>query len=110
MDKAAYRFWSLMLTPSSMLLVRLFVLHCYYCRRWYADNNGAVFSCADTAYILAFSLMMLNTDMYNRSLKEGEKMTVEQFCNNNRGIDQGQVCVIYICLTANKFASLNLNI
>jgi Sec7-like guanine-nucleotide exchange factor len=67
----------------------------YYCRRWYADNNGAVFSCADTAYILAFSLMMLNTDMYNRSLKEGEKMTVEQFCNNNRGIDQGQVRPVF---------------
>eukprot|EP00612_Vaucheria_litorea_P008336 CAMPEP_0171470342 /NCGR_PEP_ID=MMETSP0946-20130122/104_1 /TAXON_ID=109269 /ORGANISM="Vaucheria litorea, Strain CCMP2940" /LENGTH=1032 /DNA_ID=CAMNT_0011999727 /DNA_START=62 /DNA_END=3160 /DNA_ORIENTATION=+ len=61
-----------------------------FAKRWYDDNNPPDFSCADTAYVLSFSLMMLNTDMYNRNLKEGEKMTVDQFCNNNRGIDQGR--------------------
>lgn len=61
-----------------------------FAKSWHKDNDGAIFSCADTAYILAFSLMMLNTDMYNRSLKESEKMNVDQFCKNNSGIDQGQ--------------------
>lgn len=60
-----------------------------FARRFHAENEG-IFSCADTAYILAFSLMMLNTDLFNRSLKESEKMTCDQFCNNNRGIDQGE--------------------
>ncbi|CAM9587992.1 unnamed protein product, partial [Phaeothamnion confervicola] len=59
-----------------------------FAERFHA-SNPTVFGCADTAYVLAFSLMMLNTDMYNRNLKEGEKMTMEQFVNNNRGIDQG---------------------
>ncbi|KAG5182159.1 hypothetical protein JKP88DRAFT_349040 [Tribonema minus] len=62
----------------------------HFAKRWFSDNPDSMFSCVDTAYILAFSLMMLNTDMYNRNLREGEKMTVEQFCNNNRGIDQGK--------------------
>lgn len=35
----------------------------------YHEENPKVFSCAETAYVLSFSLMMLNTDMYNRNLK-----------------------------------------
>lgn len=35
----------------------------------YHEENPGIFSCSQTAYILAFSLMMLNTDMYNRNLK-----------------------------------------
>jgi len=61
-----------------------------FAKRWFVDNDGGGFSCVDTAYILAFSLMMLNTDMYNRNLKETEKMNVEQFILNNRAIDQGK--------------------
>ncbi|CAM9597433.1 unnamed protein product, partial [Discosporangium mesarthrocarpum] len=55
----------------------------------YHEANPGVFSCVDTPYILAFSLMMLNTDMYNRNLKESDKMTKSQFISNNRSIDQG---------------------
>lgn len=39
----------------------------------YHEENPGVFSCSQTAYILAFSLMMLNTDMYNRNLKASER-------------------------------------
>lgn len=35
----------------------------------YHEENPGTFSCSETAYVLAFSLMMLNTDMYNRNLK-----------------------------------------
>lgn len=41
-----------------------------------ADNS-------DTAYILAFSLIMLNTDAHSPHIKQ--KMTKEQFIKNNRG-------------------------
>lgn len=35
----------------------------------YQEENPGVFSCSDTAWVLAFGLMMLNTDMYNRNIK-----------------------------------------
>ncbi len=37
----------------------------------YHEENPGVFSCSDTAWVLAFGLMMLNTDMYNRNIKVG---------------------------------------
>jgi brefeldin A-inhibited guanine nucleotide-exchange protein len=53
----------------------------------YCELNPATFSCADTAFILAFSVIMLNTDVHNPAVKN--KMTVEDFVRNNRGIDAG---------------------
>eukprot|EP00903_Cladosiphon_okamuranus_P016855 g15543.t2 len=55
----------------------------------YHQENPDVFSCSDTAWVLAFGLMILNTDMYNRNIKESDKMTEAQFVRNHRGIDQG---------------------
>lgn len=49
----------------------------------YHQNNAGVFPDADTAFILAFSLIMLNTDLHNPNIKN--KMTKEQFLRNNRG-------------------------
>ena len=43
---------------------------------------------SDTAYVLAFSLIMLNTDLHNPSIKQ--KITKEGFIKNNRGINNGQ--------------------
>eukprot|EP00903_Cladosiphon_okamuranus_P013590 g12657.t1 len=59
-----------------------------FCRKIPAGNPD-VFSCSDTAWVLAFGLMILNTDMYNRNVKECDKMTEVQFVRNHRGIDQG---------------------
>jgi len=39
------------------------------------DCNGNVFPSADTAFILAFSTIMLNTDLHNPSIKEECRMT-----------------------------------
>lgn len=54
----------------------------------YCANNPAVFSVADTAYILAYSLIMLNTDAHNPNVRK--KMTLQDFIRNNRGIDNKQ--------------------
>ncbi|CAM9208119.1 unnamed protein product, partial [Hapterophycus canaliculatus] len=56
----------------------------------YHEENPDVFSCKDTAWVLAFGLMILNTDLYNRNIKEGDKMTEAQFVKIHRGIDQGK--------------------
>ena len=49
-------------------------------------QNPAVFPSADVAFILAFSVIMLNTDLHNPSMKEERRMTKEGFIRNNRGI------------------------
>ncbi|CAH8273704.1 unnamed protein product [Arabidopsis lyrata] len=50
--------------------------------------NPNSFSSADTAYVLAYSVIMLNTDAHNIMVKE--KMTKADFIRNNRGIDDGK--------------------
>ena len=50
------------------------------------DIDG-VFANADTAYVLAYSLIMLNTDAHSSQIKK--KMTQQEFVNMNRGINDG---------------------
>jgi len=52
-------------------------------------QNPLVFPSADTAFILSFSIIMLNTDLHNPSVREDRKMTKEDFIRNNRGISSG---------------------
>jgi len=52
------------------------------------EANPTVLSHPDTAYVLSFSLIMLNTDLHNQSVKN--KMTKQDFVRNNRQIDQGK--------------------
>jgi hypothetical protein len=51
--------------------------------RRYCLNNPNVFSSSDTAYVLAYSLIMLNTDAHNPNVKK--KMSLQDFLRNNRG-------------------------
>ncbi|TYZ68326.1 hypothetical protein PybrP1_007605 [[Pythium] brassicae (nom. inval.)] len=43
---------------------------------------------ADAAYVLSFSLIMLNTDLHSEHIPK--KMTEDEFVRNNRGINGGQ--------------------
>jgi Sec7-like guanine-nucleotide exchange factor len=54
----------------------------------FTSQNPAVFPSADTAFILAFSVIMLNTDLHNPSIKPERRMTLESFIRNNRGIGE----------------------
>eukprot|EP00457_Paulinella_chromatophora_P004576 gb/GEZN01004588.1/.p1 GENE.gb/GEZN01004588.1/~~gb/GEZN01004588.1/.p1 ORF type:complete len:422 (-),score=47.51 gb/GEZN01004588.1/:108-1373(-) len=52
------------------------------------DNPGTeTFKSPDAAYVLAFALIMLNTDMYNTAI--ARKMTFEQFSRNTRRVNDG---------------------
>lgn len=55
--------------------------------RRYHENNPGIFQNEDMAYMLAFSLIMLNTDLHNPSIKN--KMTCEQFIKNNSNTGLG---------------------
>uniref|UniRef100_A0A0D9RI23 IQ motif and SEC7 domain-containing protein 3 n=1 Tax=Chlorocebus sabaeus TaxID=60711 RepID=A0A0D9RI23_CHLSB len=43
----------------------------------------------DTIFILAFAIILLNTDMYSPNIKPDRKMTLEDFIRNLRGVDDG---------------------
>lgn len=55
----------------------------------YHDQNFGVFRDADTAYVLAFSILMLNTDLHTSAIPYSKKMTLEQFIDSNAKIDGG---------------------
>lgn len=54
----------------------------------YCKCNPKAFSSADSAYVLAYSVILLNTDAHNPMVKT--KMSAEDFIRNNRGIDDGK--------------------
>eukprot|EP00937_MAST-01D_sp_MAST-1D-sp2_P002035 g2035.t1 len=64
-------------------LVQVFA-ECYW------QENQESFSCADTAFILAYSTIMLNTELHNPNLKKQKKMKKSEFVGNNRGIDNNR--------------------
>mmetsp|Transcript_410 Transcript_410/g.501 ORF Transcript_410/g.501 Transcript_410/m.501 type:complete len:1858 (-) Transcript_410:37-5610(-) len=56
----------------------------------YCEHNPDTFPSADTAYVLAFSIIMLNTDLHNPNIAPEKKMSQEGFTVNNRGIAGGR--------------------
>ena len=52
----------------------------------YITGNPNAFANADTAYVLAYSVIMLNTDLHSVKVK-AKRMTTEDFIKNNRGIN-----------------------
>lgn len=51
-----------------------------------ANADAGPFASADAAYILAYSVLMLNTDAHNPNVRQ--RMTVGEFIRNNRGINE----------------------
>jgi hypothetical protein len=56
----------------------------------YAQQNPDSQFSSETVYVLAFSVILLNTDLHNPSIPPHKKMTLEQFISNNRGIHDGR--------------------
>ncbi|KAK5691286.1 guanine nucleotide exchange protein for ADP-robosylation factor, partial [Elasticomyces elasticus] len=55
----------------------------------YVTQNPNAFANADTAYVLSYSVILLNTDQHSSKMK-GPRMTKEDFIKNNRGINDNQ--------------------
>ncbi|KAJ1349822.1 hypothetical protein KIN20_005473 [Parelaphostrongylus tenuis] len=74
----------------------------------YCECNPSLglFASADTAYVLAYSIIMLTTDLHSPQVKN--KMTKEQYVNMNRGINNGAdlpcdfLCAIYDDIAMNE--------
>ncbi|KAJ6539319.1 hypothetical protein B0H19DRAFT_1178426 [Mycena capillaripes] len=56
-----------------------------FAERYIDGNTQTPFANADTAYVLAYSVILLNTDHYNPQVKK--RMTKADFVKNNRGIN-----------------------
>ncbi|MFT7814236.1 IQ motif and SEC7 domain-containing protein 1-like [Arapaima gigas] len=63
-----------------------------FSQRYCVCNPALVrqFQNPDTIFILAFAIILLNTDMYSPSVKPERKMKLEDFIKNLRGVDNGQ--------------------
>jgi Sec7-like guanine-nucleotide exchange factor len=55
----------------------------------YTEQNSSVFPTADSAFILAFSIIMLNTDLHNPAIREDRRMTIPSFIRMNSGVCEG---------------------
>mmetsp|Transcript_23388 Transcript_23388/g.59662 ORF Transcript_23388/g.59662 Transcript_23388/m.59662 type:complete len:568 (+) Transcript_23388:7-1710(+) len=76
-----------------------------FAERYHTTRPG-LFTNADTAFILAFSVIMLNTDAHSAQIEH--KMTLKQFLRNNQGIDNGtdlpedMMTELYTSIVANE--------
>ncbi|XP_057561570.1 IQ motif and SEC7 domain-containing protein 1 isoform X3 [Hippopotamus amphibius kiboko] len=63
-----------------------------FSQRYCVCNPGVVrqFRNPDTIFILAFAVILLNTDMYSPNVKPERKMKLEDFVKNLRGVDDGE--------------------
>ncbi|XP_071036802.1 IQ motif and SEC7 domain-containing protein 1 isoform X4 [Parasteatoda tepidariorum] len=58
----------------------------------YIDCNHDIaskFHNADTVFVLAFAIIMLNTDLHTPNMKAEKRMKIEEFIRNLRSIDDG---------------------
>lgn len=51
----------------------------------------------DTIFILAFAIILLNTDMYSPNIKPDRKMMLEDFIRNLRGEDPAFLICLPSC-------------
>ncbi|CAH1254723.1 ARFGEF1 [Branchiostoma lanceolatum] len=76
-----------------------------YCE---TNPNLAIFASADTAYVLAYSIIMLTTDLHSAQVKR--KMTKEDYIKINRGINDSKdlpeeyLSAIYDEIAGNKIS------
>ncbi|KAJ3508228.1 hypothetical protein NLJ89_g5873 [Agrocybe chaxingu] len=59
-----------------------------FAERYMAGNAKTPFASAECAYVLAYSVILLNTDAHNPQVKK--RMTKADFVKNNRGINNGE--------------------
>ena len=52
----------------------------------YVENNPNGFPDQDTAFVFAFGLIMLNTDLHNKNIAADKKMSKAQYIHNHRGL------------------------
>jgi Sec7-like guanine-nucleotide exchange factor len=65
---------------------RILVAFSEYCYEHSIEHKQNILENPEIAYLLMFSIIMLNTDRHNLNIKPEKKMTLEQFIKNNSKI------------------------
>ncbi|KAF0980686.1 hypothetical protein FDP41_013169 [Naegleria fowleri] len=61
-----------------------------FAEKFFKDNGKShIFANADACYVFAYSVIMLNTELHNPAFNFRERMSLEAFIANNRGINDG---------------------
>merc|ERR1712130_958177 len=66
-------------------LIEVFSKRYIECNQMFVSS----FKSPDTIFILSYAMVLLNTDLHNKSIKPERKMKPEDFIRNLRGIDCG---------------------
>ncbi len=77
------------------------IVLCHVSSQRYCICNPTVvrqFRNPDTIFILAFAIILLNTDMYSPNVKPERKMKLEDFIKNLRGKQRTfyRVCYVFV--------------
>ena len=88
LDEALRIFLEAFRLPGEGPLISLIVQH--FSEHWHASNLQSPIVDPDAAYVLAYAIIMLNTDQHNKNAtKTNDPMTAEQFKRNLRGTNGG---------------------
>lgn len=60
------------------------ILNCFSLQIYEQGRERFLMASVDVAYLLSFSLIMLNTDLHNPNIRPEKKMKVEDFIKNNK--------------------------
>jgi brefeldin A-inhibited guanine nucleotide-exchange protein len=81
-----------------------------FAERYYIQNRDT-FASADMAFILAFSTIMLQTNLHNPAIREDKRMTKEQFIKQNKGISSdGELSDDMLCEIYDRIAAQPIEI
>ncbi|XP_027210756.1 Golgi-specific brefeldin A-resistance guanine nucleotide exchange factor 1 isoform X2 [Penaeus vannamei] len=86
-DEALRMFLESFRLPGEAPLISIIIEH--FSSHWHISNNEP-FAKEDAAFTLAYAVIMLNVDQHNQNAKKQNiPMTLDQFRNNLRGVDDG---------------------
>ena len=78
---------SFRLPGESALIERIVTV---FTEKYCAANVPEGIADKDSAFVLTYAIIMLNTNLYNPNVKALDKMTYEQFAKNLRGVNNGK--------------------
>lgn len=82
-----------------------------FAEKYYRDNPNSVFSNADAAYVFAYSIIMLNTELHSPALAYRERMSLSGFIINNRGInDEADLPEEYLTMIYNAIKNKEITL
>jgi brefeldin A-resistance guanine nucleotide exchange factor 1 len=75
------------LPGESQLIERIVV---EFAKKYVGDGNNDNIATEDAIFVLTYAIIMLNTDQHNPNVKNGQRMQLENFARNLRGVNDNK--------------------